>query len=458
MPWDVIQQKFNGLRPNQVLEFEDGHYTGQWRLNPYGQKVGDPPVIIRGGPGAVIHDGSGDEFGAIYVTPKYHNVRFEKLNITGKDGFSPVSLFTVGGYSDVTVLEHQPCNVVLVECRIWGNPKYGGRRGLTFNAGKGGVVRRCRITDICKDEDSQAIHSGNGGGGWIIEDNWLSSTGECFMLGGSLGSIKGHTIEDVLVQRNRIFKNPAWRTPQWSVKNLIELKRGVNIRILNNLLEDNWAGTHNGFAMVFTIRTERDRCPWNRLEKIVVEGNVIRRVGGFMNILGIDYNGDADHNSNTANDFTVRNNFCIIERGRGEPCGVRVMTGAENLTFDTNTVVASDGLPLKFGLFVNAPSPKGQPPTIANVFMHVKGLKMKKNILSGPCAGDGVGFGQGPLNLYTRDSDVTDNLWVGTGAPSGNTAVGKDVYAPGTYISNRLGYGAVGPLPKLEGYAFENEL
>ena len=100
--------------------------------------------------------------------------------------------------------------------------------------------------------DSQAIAGGSGDqttGPFKIVDNFLESSGECILFGGSAATI---TPTDIEIRRNHLFKPMTWMKGQpgyiggtggnpFIVKNLFELKNAPA-----GLIRSEYSGKHVG--------------------------------------------------------------------------------------------------------------------------------------------------------------------------------------------------------------------
>ncbi len=84
---------------------------------------------------------------------------------------------------------------------------------------------------------------------------------------------------------------PNGTTPLWSVKNILEFKKGRRVLVEENLLENNWVGADQyGFAIVLTVRTDNGATPWAALEDIRIVRNIIRNSGSGVNLSARDGN------------------------------------------------------------------------------------------------------------------------------------------------------------------------
>jgi hypothetical protein len=68
---------------------------------------------------------------------------------------------------------------------------------------------------------------------------------------------------DIMVRGNHLKKPLAWRTQNWRVKNLFELKNAQRVVIDGNLMGYNWLAAHTGYAVLFTVRNQNGTAPWS---------------------------------------------------------------------------------------------------------------------------------------------------------------------------------------------------
>jgi hypothetical protein len=133
-----------------------------------------------------------------------------------------------------------------------------------------------------------------------IENNLLEARGRtCFSVAPTRRS--GLVPSDIVIRRNLIRKPPAWRG-RWTVKNLLELKCARRVRIEGNMLENNWVDAQNGAAILFTVRNQDGGAPWATVSDVRVTGNLVRRVGRGINLLGQDDN----HPSGPTRDVLIK--------------------------------------------------------------------------------------------------------------------------------------------------------
>ncbi|HSK09348.1 MAG TPA: hypothetical protein VK911_07210, partial [Vicinamibacterales bacterium] len=187
----------------------------------------------------------------------------------------------------------------------------------------------------------------------------------------------------------------SWiRASRWSVKNLFELKQGVQVLVDGNLMEGNWVDSQNGFAVLFTPRSEDGMCPWAAVQDVVFSNNVVRKSASAISILGVDYSKPSQH----AERIRIVNN--IFERiGSADFPGAGILLqigdGAVDVVFDHNTAAQSGNAVVAYG----APNP---------------GFVFTNNVLRhGPYGikGDGKAPGSDSIAAYLPGGSVTANAF-----------------------------------------------
>jgi hypothetical protein len=128
----------------------------------------------------------------------------------------------------------------------------------------------------------------------------------------------------------------------WQVKNLLELKNGRRVQIDHNFFANNWTQAQIGIAILFTTRAEYGLCTWCVIEDVTFEYNVVRRVGGGFNILGMD---DLSPSSLQANNIRIRHNEVSdfgYEYG-GNGYFMLLQGNPRDVIVDHNTIVTPSG-------------------------------------------------------------------------------------------------------------------
>lgn len=245
------------------------------------------------------------------------------------------------GRGDVTSLDQVPHHLAVDCCYIHGDPATGCRRGVSLQAASA-TITRCTISDCWyQGQDAQAIAVWTSPGDLLIENNFLSGSGENVIVGGADPKIPNLVPTDITIRGNHLFKPPAWRTYHGSVKNLFELKNAKEVLIENNVFEGCWVDGQPGHAIVFTIRNQDGHAPWSTVQDVRFCWNVVIDVEGcFVNLLGVD---DL-HPSVRGEDMTIEQNLFVNGGG-----GVQSLSGFHYTTICHNATTGPDWKWLSFG-------------------------------------------------------------------------------------------------------------
>jgi len=123
---------------------------------------------------------------------------------------------------------------------------------------------------------------------------------------------------------------------RWTAKNLLEFKNGQRAVVDGNLMENNWAGFQQGYAIDLTPRNQSNTAPWTVVRDITITHNTVRHVAAGFTILGYD---DVNPSLQTKN-LTIANN--VFYDVGGSLTNGRFMTitsGPAYITVDHNTVL-----------------------------------------------------------------------------------------------------------------------
>jgi hypothetical protein len=305
-------------------------------------------------------------------------------------------------------IENLPHHIIIDRCYVHGDPKGGARRGLAMNSRHTAVIDS-HFSDFKEvGADSQAILGWNGSGPFKIENNYLEGAGENVMFGGATPTIWNMVPADIEIRRNHFFKPLAWKigepnyegTP-WSIKNLFELKNARRVLIEGNLFENSWAHAQDGFAVLFTVRTEDDAVPWAVVEDVAFVNNVVRRSGSGINFIGIDDN-SARGNGRTQR-VAIRNNLFENIGGAGWGGGrlFQLQNGTQDVAIERNTglqteqiIWAGDAKPHSRFVFANNVVPhnsygiigSGASPGRPTLERYFPGATVRRNVMAGGSA------------------------------------------------------------------------
>ena len=271
---------------------------------------------------------------ALLTAPAAHHWRLLLLEVQGSGSGDLVTLGD--GSSAQNSLSQIAHDLVVDRVYLHGDGATGQKRGIALNSAST-TVTGSYISDIkAPGQDSQALCGWNGPGPFTITNNYVEAAGENLMFGGADPSVAGLVPSDITIADNQFSKRTSWRTENWVVKNLLELKNARRVSIVRNTLEYNWQGGQSGFAVVFTVRNQDGGCPWCTVDHIDFEQNIVRHSAAGINILGFDNN----HPSQQTQSIVIRNNvFADIDSQNWGGSGYALLLtgGPRDITIDHNT-------------------------------------------------------------------------------------------------------------------------
>ncbi len=248
-----------------------------------------------------------------------------------------------------------PHHIVIDRCYVHGDASRGQKRGIAMN-GASITVIGSYIADIkSPSQDAQAIAGWSGPGPFHIENNYLEASGENFMLGGAQPGVSGLVPSDLVFRRNHVARPVAWKSENWNVKNLFELKNARRVLVEGNLFENNWVDAQPGYAIVFTPRGEGGSAPWATVEDVTFRYNIIRNTSAVFNLLARDDNGE----SGTLTRVRIADNLIYgVDRSvwGGNGAFMQIGDGPPELIVEHNTIIQSGNVLSAYGGSRDAPS------------------------------------------------------------------------------------------------------
>jgi hypothetical protein len=352
-----LQAALNNARPGEIILLDPGAtYVGNFILPA---KSGDDDRVITlrtagdrdlPGEGQPITPAVSDKLArirspnagpALQAAAGARGWRIMLLEfLANRDGAGDIIALGEGS-SGQNSLARVPSRLTLDRLYIHGDPDRGQKRGVALNSAAT-TISGCYISEIkALAQDTQAIGGWNGPGDYTITNNYLEAAGENIMFGGGDPSILGLTPTNIVIRNNVLSKPLSWRdagAPRWQIKNLLELKNARKVMIEGNLLERSWQQAQTGYAVLFTVRNQDGGCPWCQVEDVVFQGNLVRDMGGGIQILGTDNN----YPSRQTNRVTVANNlFDGIDREAwgGDGFFLQLSGPPRDITIDHNTII-----------------------------------------------------------------------------------------------------------------------
>jgi hypothetical protein len=275
---------------------------------------------------------------AILTAPGAHHWRLMLVEIVG-NGLGDLIALGDGGE---TSLARVPHNLVLDRVYAHGDPSLGQKRGISLNSAST-TITGSYIFDIkAVGQDSQAICGWNGPGPFMITNNYLEAAGENVLFGGADPSIPNLVPSDIMISGNLVSKPIAWRSQNWSVKNLFELKNARRVFVSDNVFENNWEGGQPGYAILFTVRNQDGRCPWCQVDHVTFESNIVRHSAAGIQMLGYDYSNPSQQTQTVL----IQNNvFWDIDNQNwgGNGYFMTIVGGPRDVTVDHNTIISDHG-------------------------------------------------------------------------------------------------------------------
>ena len=286
-------------------------------------------------------------------------------------------------------LDQVPHDLIFDRCYIHGGAALALRRGIAMNSA-GTAIVDSYISD-CHEigADSQAIACWNGPGPFKISNNYLEGAGENVMFGGADPSIPGLIPADIEFRKNQCKKPLSWKIGDpsyagrpWTVKNLFELKNAQRVLIEGNLFEGVWLEGQTGSAVVIKSVNQDGAAPWSVTQDVEFRNNIVRHVGGALNIQGRAY----DQPGGQTKRVSVRNNlFYDVSNSvwNGEGAFLKIAETID-VRVDHNTVIQSGNIIVAYGQ-----------PAAGFIFTN----NIATNNLYG-VKGDSCSTGSGTLNIY----------------------------------------------------------
>ncbi len=358
---------------------------------------------------------------ALQTAPGAHHYRLIGIEFARTSSSSIVyDLVKLGDGSPAqNSLDKVPHHFVLDRCFIHGDSG-NLKRGVSLQSAHTDILN-CYISEFhVRGQEAQAVAGWNGPGPFRIINNFLEGAGENLIFGGAQAAVPNLVPSDILIARNHFSKQPSWRGI-WTVKNILELKSARRVRIDGNLLEYCWLDAQQGYAVLFTPRPN-DSGAWAVVEDVEFTNNIIRHVAAAMHFSGQDdlWTGHTTerrlHRVRVANNLFEEVNH---ERWGGDGCFIKMVSGADGVMVEHNTVVQTGTI-----------SKSGGEASTGYVF--------RDNIVRHNeygVHGDGRGYGMPAIEAYMPGAQFVRNVIVKEANAPWNT---EQVYPPGNWFPATL--------------------
>ena len=339
-----------------------------------------------------------------------------------------MTYFLVGSQSRPTPL---PDSFVIDRCYIHGSATQDLQSAVTMNASNYAVIDS-RISDVhIKGFDSVALGAYWSPGPFKIVNNFLSSSTENVMFGGSGGPDTPYVPSDIEIRNNYLFKPLEWlplnlNAHSMVVKNAFELKSAQRVLFDGNTIENVWAGGQVGYAIVLTVRSSQSG-DIAVVNDVTITNNVLKNVVSGVNTLTKDDQcGKPSYpkctNPGEQNRWYIANNLILFYDpslpGGNRNAGIAISPGLQNVVFQHNTMVSADSKPCWNAIFFGI---SGGKPPLSNITSNIWFLD---NVFCRQPTGDWGQQGTSGLTQYM-------------GSPNGSAQdlnkrfLGNVIYVPG---------------------------
>lgn len=309
-----------------------------------------------------------------------HHYRLAGIQIlTGaRDALTTAQFGYDGDFNTNATLEsEQPHHITFDRCLIHStDDAYRLRHGIMLN-GEYMAVVDSYIANVKDGSDAQAVWVHNGAGPIKIVNNFLEATGENIMFGGSDPDIDNLVPSDIEIRGNYLFKRLDWKnnpSPNWGVKNLLELKNCQRVLVTGNVMENCWADSQAGMAVLVTVRNQSNNAPQSVTQDIDFRNNIVKNAASGFVVTGED---DVYQSQQTKRVRFDNNLFYNLTRDYTPDAQTIVSVASPdlptlNLTISNNTLLtASDEIgPTNHLVFPNAGIKANGFVLTDNIFVH----------------------------------------------------------------------------------------
>jgi hypothetical protein len=297
-----------------------------------------------------------------------------------------------------------PHHLIIDRSYVHGHRALDFKRCVALNSAYTAIIDSYISECHSRGFDSQAIVGWNGPGPFKIVGNYLEAAGENVMFGGGDPGIDGLIPSDIEIRRNHIIKPLEWRG-SWLVKNLLELKNAQRVLIEGNILENNWSGGQDGFAVVLMSVDQGGSAPWSVTRDVTFRNNKVLNAPG-----GLSVSVSTSNRAEAPSRILVQNNL-FAGIGAAAPGDLgrlwELIDDPTDVTFEHNTGFAPTTL-----LMLDV---------LQKPFVTIRDNVVERGKYG--IIGSGVGEGQRAVAYYLPHSVITHNVIIGTAEapyPGGN--------------------------------------
>jgi hypothetical protein len=169
-----------------------------------------------------------------------------------------------------------PSYIIFDRDYIYGSSVTPITHGIYADGAYVGIVDSYCDEIVDSANDAQCIVSTNGTGPFLIQNNFLQSTGENIMFGGADPTISNLVPSDITIVGNLIQKNvAAWRATIVDVKNLFELKNAQRVLLDGNVLQYTWYAAQREAIIIRSVN-QSGSCTWCVVQDVTITHNLIQ--------------------------------------------------------------------------------------------------------------------------------------------------------------------------------------
>jgi len=223
--------------------------------------------------------------------------------LPGSSNIAISGLICISGYNEVirigentaaqTTAAQAPNGITFTDVQI---PTHRGKRAWAIH-GQNVALLNCSAVDVWDPagQDSQAIYVGNSPGNIRIVGGRYSAGSEVFLSGGDTYNIPHVTPDGIVCDGVNFFRPLSWKTDgtKRKVKNIFELKNGLNVVVKNCNLSGCWMDGQQGEAFTLTPALDgaivQPPLQSGDVRFVIIEDCVVTDVSSGFNILGRHY-------------------------------------------------------------------------------------------------------------------------------------------------------------------------
>lgn len=381
-----------------------GNYTGNLTLR---QNCGTNWIVLRAEtlpPAGQLTEAAAAALPAITTTVSSTATRCPIRAEDGASGYRVVGLavkvaptlketrvLICFGDSDELTVAAVPKNLIADRVYLFAHDSADVRFGVYGNCGNCALINS-RVV-VHSNFDAAGWMSVNGTGPMLIQNNYISATGQGVMVGGGSLLIANVQPSDMTIRGNYFEK----RVGKWpNQKNAMELKTGLRVLIEQNIFQGIGTGTQPCDGFVATATDSDAGAPWATVSDITFRWNELRGMRCAFNFMGYTNATKAFIN----NRMSINNNL-IQSLAPGNRVAVIYQHQTHNAQFFNNTFLGSD-----YNLQITSTVPDTS----------IRGFVWKDNLSSTWTSVHTVaGLGEAAINKYALRPVVTGNVYVTPG-------------------------------------------